>query len=167
MTELSDELLVTYVDGQLAREQTRAIDKVLEQDEVVARRLDALKEAHGRLEAAFEAILAGEMVEVLVSPTLPPPVKRKRRISLPWIGLAVVGIGIALAATCRRLWLGKRCGSAEGLRPLGAGASAQAWPPASSRRRDSAADRRGSRRCAPCCNNCESCLIVSITDSSV
>ena len=58
MTELSDELLVAYVDGQLAREQTRAIDKVLEQDEVVARRLDALKEAHGRLEAAFEAILA-------------------------------------------------------------------------------------------------------------
>ena len=98
MTELSDELLVAYVDGQLAREQTRAIDKVLEQDEVVARRLDALKEAHGRLEAAFEAILAGEMVEVLVSPTLPAPIKRKRGISLPWIGLAVVGIGIALAA---------------------------------------------------------------------
>ena len=97
MTELSDELLVAYVDGQLAREQTRAIDKVLEQDEVVARRLDALKEAHGRLEAAFEAILAGEMVEVLVSPTLPPPIKRKRGISLPWIGLAVVGIGIVLA----------------------------------------------------------------------
>ena len=97
MTELSDELLVAYVDGQLAREQTRAIDRVLEQDEVVARRLDALKEAHGRLEAAFEAILAGEMVEVLVSPTLPAPIKRKRGISLPWIGLAVVGIGIVLA----------------------------------------------------------------------
>jgi anti-sigma factor RsiW len=98
MTELSDELLVAYVDGQLARAQTRAIDKVLEQDEVVARRLDALKEAHGRLEAAFEAILAGEMVEVLVSPVLPPRVRHKRRLRLPWIGLAVVGIGIGLAA---------------------------------------------------------------------
>ena len=98
MTELSDELLVAYVDGQLAREQTRAIDKVLEQDEVVARRLDALKEAHARLEAAFEAILAGEMVEVLVSPTLPPPVKRKRSVRLPWIGLGVVAVGLALAA---------------------------------------------------------------------
>ena len=63
MTELSDELLVAYVDGQLAREQTRAVDKVLEQDEVIARRVDALKEAHGRLESAFEAILAGEVSE--------------------------------------------------------------------------------------------------------
>ena len=98
MTELSDELLVAYVDGQLAREQTRAIDKVLEQDEVVARRLDALKEAHGRLEAAFEAILAGEMVEVLVSPVLPHRVRHKRRIRLPWIGAAVVCVGIVLAA---------------------------------------------------------------------
>ena len=146
MTELSDELLVAYVDGQLAREQSRAIDKVLEQDEVVARRLDALKEAHSRLEAAFEAILAGEMVEVLVSPTLPPPIKRKRGVSLPWIGLAVVG-------TCRRLWLEQRCGSPQSLRPLVLGASAQASPPASSRRRDSAADRRGSRRSALYCNN--------------
>ena len=153
MTELSDELLVAYVDGQLAREQTRAIDKVLEQDEVVARRLDALKEAHGRLEAAFEAILAGEMVEVLVSPTLPPPIKRKRRISLPWIGLAVVGIGIALAALVGGYGWSNVAGVS---RPAAseAGASAQAWPPASSRRRDSAADRRGSRRCAPCCSSC-------------
>ena len=30
MTELSDELLVAYVDGQLVREQTRAVDKVLD-----------------------------------------------------------------------------------------------------------------------------------------
>lgn len=59
MTELSDELLVPYVDGQLVREQTRAVDKVLEQDDVIARRVDALKDAHDRLESAFEAILAG------------------------------------------------------------------------------------------------------------
>jgi hypothetical protein len=38
------------------------------------------------------------MVEVLVSPVLPPRIKRKRRIRLPWIGLAVVAVGIALAA---------------------------------------------------------------------
>jgi anti-sigma factor RsiW len=31
MTELSDELLVAYVDGQLARQQSSAVDRVLEQ----------------------------------------------------------------------------------------------------------------------------------------
>jgi anti-sigma factor RsiW len=64
MTELSDELLVAYVDGQLARAQTRAVEKVLKHDEVIARRVDALKEAHGRLESAFEAILAGEVGDI-------------------------------------------------------------------------------------------------------
>ncbi|ODA68909.1 hypothetical protein A7A08_00743 [Methyloligella halotolerans] len=61
MTELSDELLVAYVDGQLAKDQNRAIEKVLKQDDVVARRAEALQEAHGRLEFAFESILAGEL----------------------------------------------------------------------------------------------------------
>ena len=56
MTELSDELLVAYVDGQLVREQTRAVDKVLEHDDVVARRVEALKDAHGR----FEVRLRGD-----------------------------------------------------------------------------------------------------------
>ena len=42
MTELSDELLVAYVDGQLARKQTQAVDKVLEQDDVIAKRVYAL-----------------------------------------------------------------------------------------------------------------------------
>jgi anti-sigma factor RsiW len=64
MTELSDELLVAYVDGQLARAQTKAVEKVLKQDEVIARRVDALKEAHSRFESAFEAILAGELNEI-------------------------------------------------------------------------------------------------------
>ena len=64
MTELSDELLVAYVDGQLARKQTRAIDRVLEEDDVLDARVIALKHAHARLEAAFEAILAGEEAEI-------------------------------------------------------------------------------------------------------
>mgnify|MGYP001548557823 FL=1 len=64
MTELSDELLVAYVDGQLARKQTRAIDRVLEEDDVLDARVTALKHAHARLEAAFEAILAGEEAEI-------------------------------------------------------------------------------------------------------
>ena len=98
MTELSDELLVAYVDGQLVRQQTRAVEKVLEHDEVIACRVDALKEAHGRLEAAFEAILAGEVVEILATPMLPPRLKPQRENGLARIGVAIVGIGIALAA---------------------------------------------------------------------
>lgn len=67
MTELSDELLVAYVDGQLAKDQNRAVEKVLEQDEVMAKRAAALQEAHERLEFAFDSILTGELRTLLPS----------------------------------------------------------------------------------------------------
>ena len=97
MAELSDELLVAYVDGQLARKQTRAIDKVLEQDDVLDSRVTALMHAHARLEAAFEAILAGEEAEIS-EVALPP---REDGFWVPWrtfkIAAASVGIVAALA----------------------------------------------------------------------
>ena len=94
MTELSDELLVAYVDGQLARKQTRAVDKVLDQDDVLAARVDALKHAHARLEAAFEAILAGEEVDVSAASA---PVEDG--LFIPWrnVKVALAGLGIAAA----------------------------------------------------------------------
>jgi anti-sigma factor RsiW len=96
MTELSDELLVAYVDGQLAHKQTRAVEKVLEQDDVIAKRVGALKDAHGRLEAAFEAILAGEEADAAARPVPQPP-----GLLIPWMtlihgGLAATGIAVAL-----------------------------------------------------------------------
>jgi len=96
MTELSDELLVAYVDGQLERKQSRAVERVLEQDDVIARRVHALENAHSRLEAAFEAILAEE--EAIVAP--PPP--QGPGFFLTWasaakIGLAGAGLVVALA----------------------------------------------------------------------
>jgi len=97
MTELSDELLVAYVDGQLARKQTRAIDKVLEQDDVLDARVTALKHAHARLEAAFEAILAGEEAEISQATVAPPD----DGFWVPWrtfkIAAASAGIVVALA----------------------------------------------------------------------
>lgn len=96
MTELSDELLVAYVDGQLARTQSRAVEKVLEQDDVIAKRVEALKDAHGRLEAAFDAILAGEELEVA------KPEPERPGFFVPWatavkVGLAGTGLAAALA----------------------------------------------------------------------
>jgi len=97
MTELSDELLVAYVDGQLARKQTRAIDKVLEQDDVLDARVTALKHAHARLEAAFEAILAGEEAEIS-EVVAPPP---EDGFWVPWrtfkIAAASAGLVVAMA----------------------------------------------------------------------
>jgi len=90
MTELSDELLVAYVDGQLARKQTGAIEKVLEQDDVIAKRVDALKDAHSRLEAAFEAILAGEEADAEASAMPPGP-----GLFIPWDTLAKTGLAAA------------------------------------------------------------------------
>jgi anti-sigma factor RsiW len=87
MTELSDELLVAYVDGQLARNQSRAVEKVLEQDDVIARRVHALKNAHSRIEAAFEAILAGE--EAIVEPPRDPP---GPGIFITWRNAAKIGL---------------------------------------------------------------------------
>jgi anti-sigma factor RsiW len=96
MTELSDELLVAYVDGQLARKQTLAVDKVREQDDVIARRVEALKDAHSRLEAAFEAILAGEEADAVAQPAPRAPGLFISWSALVQGGLATAGIGVAL-----------------------------------------------------------------------
>jgi anti-sigma factor RsiW len=90
MTELSDELLVAYVDGQLARKQTQAVEKVLEQDDVIAKRVAALKSAHGRLEAAFEAILTGEEADAAATPTPHPP-----GLFIAWATLGKVSLATA------------------------------------------------------------------------
>jgi anti-sigma factor RsiW len=90
MTELSDELLVAYVDGQLARKQATAVDKVLQQDDVIARRVVALKDAHRRLEAAFAAILAGEEAD---AGAVPAP--QARGIFIPWTALVQAGLAMA------------------------------------------------------------------------
>ena len=96
MTELSDELLVAYVDGQLARKQSSAVDKVLAQDDVIAKRVDALKDAHSRLEAAFDAILAGEQADAETEPVPHGPGLFIPRDTLVKTGLAAAGIAAAL-----------------------------------------------------------------------
>lgn len=72
MTELNDELLVAYVDGQLATDQSKAVERVLEEDKVAAQRVHALRAANAELETAFEAMLAGEPIPVPI-PETPAP----------------------------------------------------------------------------------------------
>src|SRR5262245_30402861 len=96
MTELSDELLIAYVDGQLAGKQSSAIERVLAHDDVIARRVAALKKAHRRLEAAFDAVLAGEEEAAVSHPVPPSP-----GLLIPWhtlikAGLAAAGIVLAI-----------------------------------------------------------------------
>ena len=90
MTELSDELLVAYVDGQLAAKQSSAIEKVLAHDDVIARRVKAMKKAHRRLEAAFDAILAGEEADAASHPIPPSP-----GLLIPWGTLVKGGLAVA------------------------------------------------------------------------
>jgi anti-sigma factor RsiW len=91
MTELSDELLIAYVGGRLEGKQTSAVEKVLEQDDVVARRVETFKIAHSRLEAAFEAILAGEEMELAGEP---PPARPG--IWIEWRVAKLAGIAAAI-----------------------------------------------------------------------
>lgn len=64
MTELNDELLVAYADGQLARDQSRAVERVLANDAFAAQRVADLRLAHVRLGTAFESMLLGEQAEM-------------------------------------------------------------------------------------------------------
>ncbi len=99
MTELSDELLVAYVGGDLADAQSAAVPKVLEPDAGLASRADALKEAHTRLEQAFDAILTGAAGDVMAQvPPMPQMPARQKQIGLVRIGIGVAFVGIALAA---------------------------------------------------------------------
>jgi len=97
MTELSDDLLVAYIDRRLADKQTSALEKVLAQDDVVARRLVTLKDAHRRLETAFEAILAGEEADAADQPIPRAPGLFIARETLVKGGIAATGIVIAAA----------------------------------------------------------------------
>jgi protein TonB len=98
MTELSDKILVAYVDGQLALKQSRAVEKVLEQDAVTAARAKALQEGHRRLEAAFDAILAGEVSEISALTAPIALTEERKRRGLAKFSLGVAGIVILLFA---------------------------------------------------------------------
>lgn len=109
MTELSDELLVAYVDGQLARDQSRAIKRVLDNDEVAAARVEALRATQRRLEVAFDAMLADELDALTSAPPEPkafpaePPVQFLRRTE-PRRTWPMLAAGAAFALLAAGAW---------------------------------------------------------------
>ncbi|MDA7947539.1 MAG: hypothetical protein MPJ78_08675 [Hyphomicrobiaceae bacterium] len=117
MTELKDELLVAYVEGQLAKDQSKAIKRVLEEDQVAAQRVEALKAAHDHLESAFEAMMAGEVKpsDEAAAGTLAEPATYKkpsvfrgilrRSAALTPLGL----IGPLVTRSLAFLWVGLGC----------------------------------------------------------
>lgn len=104
MTELNDELLVAYVDGQLATDQSKAIERVLEEDEVAAQRVASLRAANSHLETAFEAMLAGQPIPVPAADmdaTGQAPLLRRlaamlrRSVAFAWVGTGCLIAGAA------------------------------------------------------------------------
>lgn len=100
MTELNDELLVAYVDGQLAKDQSKAIERVLQEDEVAAQRVEALRAANVHLENAFDAMLAGEPIPVPIEASEAAIGKRSILSAIKRAGIFIwVGFGCLIAGT--------------------------------------------------------------------
>lgn len=122
MTELSDDLLVAYVDGQLARDQSRAVKRVLDQDHVVAHRAESLRLAHDRLEWVLESLLEDERALLLGDidppPPSPPPRPSVRDRIAQW-GTATL-LGSAGAVALVGLFAGYAIWGAERRAPVGA-----------------------------------------------
>lgn len=94
MTELNDELLVAYADGQLAKDQSKAVERVLEEDQFAAQRVEALRAANAHLETQFEAMLAGEPIPGVTADLATGSAKARpgvrgllgRAVLLAWVG---------------------------------------------------------------------------------
>lgn len=57
MTELSDELLMAYIDGQLDKPQASVVNQLLRRDEALARRVRRLQESQGKFLELFGALV--------------------------------------------------------------------------------------------------------------
>lgn len=57
MTQISDELLMAYVDGQLDKPQASAVGRMLHEDSDLARRVERIRQTQARLTESFGAML--------------------------------------------------------------------------------------------------------------
>jgi anti-sigma factor RsiW len=93
MTQLSDELLVAYVDGQLDTPQATAVGRLMREDIEVANRVRRLRESQMRLVEAF-----GGMMERGQMPEIEPSIRREISESQAGPGLSFKMIAITGSA---------------------------------------------------------------------
>jgi anti-sigma factor RsiW len=66
MTQLSDEILIAYVDGELGAKQQEAVDGVLKADPLSERRLQAFQDSRQQLIQVFQSMLMAEQRNMAV-----------------------------------------------------------------------------------------------------
>lgn len=73
MTQLSDEILIAYADGELARDQMQVVDDVLFADPEALQHLHRLQEDNQKLSRAFDSMLEAEVKHYAARQALPTP----------------------------------------------------------------------------------------------
>jgi len=75
MTQLSDEILIAYADGELGEEQIRVVDGVLATDRVAYQQLQHVQSNAKRLSQAFSSMLEAEAKQVAINRVTRAPVQ--------------------------------------------------------------------------------------------
>ena len=80
MTQLSNEILIAYADGELGVAQVDVIDKVLAADRVTQKQLEQTQSTSARLSQAFSSMLQAEAKQVAIDRASDVPVQPVRPI---------------------------------------------------------------------------------------
>lgn len=103
MTQLSDEMLIAYADGELDDDQVRAVEGVLDMDPETLARLRALQPSKQRLAQAFQSMLLAETREQAATRAATAPMRgpeparaasRHRSYAMPAIGGALMLLSV-------------------------------------------------------------------------
>ena len=76
MTQLSDEILIAYMDGELGAAQVGVIDKVLAADGVTQKQLQRMQSTSTRLSQAFSSMLQAEAKQIAIDRASNAPVQQ-------------------------------------------------------------------------------------------
>ncbi len=83
MTQLSDEILIAYGDGELGEAQTRVVDEVFAADRVTYAQFQRLQSTSQRLSKAFSSMLQAEAKQVAIDRASNIPVQAEKLVAAP------------------------------------------------------------------------------------